>query len=139
MQQHRKASEAAFQDEHWDVFCSSHHVANLASCMRRQLAVLHAGKLYSMEAWLSCAVQCYTVFLSAGFVALVPRGRVGLARMGPKLLVSDRSTADQPFLRWQLQVRGRNACVEFGVVPETHLVTAWCLFCTACTWSVMAL
>ena len=64
---------------------------------------------------------------------------MGLARMGPKLLVSDRSTADQPFLRWQLQVRGRNACVEFGVVPETHLVRAWCLFCTARAWSVKAL
>lgn len=58
--------------------------------------------------------------------------------MGPKLLVSDKSTAEQPFLRWQLQVRGRNACVEFGVVPETHLVRAWCLFCTACVWSFMA-
>ena len=62
---------------------------------------------------------------------------MGLARMGPKLLVSDKSTADQPFLRWQLQVRGRNACVEFGVVPETHLVRASWLFRTACTWCVM--
>ena len=72
-----------------------------------------------------CAVNL-VFLLCSGFVALAPRGRiqrVGLARMGPKLLVSDTSTADQPFLRWQLQVRGRNACVEFGVVPETHLVS----------------
>eukprot|EP00879_Flechtneria_rotunda_P007402 GHRR01007764.1.p1 GENE.GHRR01007764.1~~GHRR01007764.1.p1 ORF type:complete len:418 (+),score=144.06 GHRR01007764.1:797-2050(+) len=41
---------------------------------------------------------------------------IKLDGMGPKLLVSDLSTADQPFLRWRLAVRG-NTAVEFGVVP----------------------
>jgi hypothetical protein len=36
--------------------------------------------------------------------------------MGPKLLLSSASTADQPVLRWRLRVRG-NTAVEFGVVP----------------------
>lgn len=36
--------------------------------------------------------------------------------MGPKLLVSDLSTQDQPILRWRLCVKG-NTAVEFGVVP----------------------
>lgn len=36
--------------------------------------------------------------------------------MGPKMLVSDLSTAEQPVLRWRLSVRG-NTAVEFGVVP----------------------
>lgn len=41
---------------------------------------------------------------------------IKLEGMGPKLLVSDTSTADQPVLRWRLVVRG-NTAVEFGVVP----------------------
>uniref|UniRef100_A0A383WHN9 Uncharacterized protein n=1 Tax=Tetradesmus obliquus TaxID=3088 RepID=A0A383WHN9_TETOB len=41
---------------------------------------------------------------------------IKLEGMGPKLLVSDLSTADQPVLRWRLVVRG-NTAVEFGVVP----------------------
>lgn len=41
---------------------------------------------------------------------------IKLEGMGPKLLVSDVSTADQPLLRWRLAVRG-NTAVEFGVVP----------------------
>lgn len=41
---------------------------------------------------------------------------IKLEGMGPKLLVSDLSTADQPILRWRLVVRG-NTAVEFGVVP----------------------
>lgn len=41
---------------------------------------------------------------------------IKLEGMGPKLLVSDVSTADQPVLRWRLVVRG-NTAVEFGVVP----------------------
>jgi hypothetical protein len=41
---------------------------------------------------------------------------IKLEGMGPKLLVSDVSTADQPVLRWRLAVRG-NTAVEFGVVP----------------------
>jgi hypothetical protein len=41
---------------------------------------------------------------------------IKLEGMGPKLLVSDFSTADQPVLRWRLVVRG-NTAVEFGVVP----------------------
>ena len=36
--------------------------------------------------------------------------------MGPKLLLSDRSTADQPLLRWRLRVTG-NTALELGVVP----------------------
>lgn len=36
--------------------------------------------------------------------------------MGPKLLLSDRSTADQPTIRWRLRVKG-NTAVEFGVIP----------------------
>jgi hypothetical protein len=42
--------------------------------------------------------------------------RVGLASLGPKLLVSDFSTADKALLRWRVRVRG-NTAVEFGVVP----------------------
>lgn len=41
---------------------------------------------------------------------------VRLTGMGPKLLLSDVSTRDQPVLRWRLRVRG-NTAVEFGVVP----------------------
>lgn len=41
---------------------------------------------------------------------------IRLTGMGPKLLVSDRSTRDQPVLRWQLRVCG-NTAVEFGLVP----------------------
>jgi len=39
-----------------------------------------------------------------------------LMGMGPKLLLSDVSTEQQPVLRWRLVVRG-NTAVEFGVVP----------------------
>jgi hypothetical protein len=39
-----------------------------------------------------------------------------LQGMGPKLLLSDASTGQQPLLRWRLVVRG-NTAVEFGVVP----------------------
>lgn len=42
--------------------------------------------------------------------------RVELPVMGPKLLVSDVSTAQRRVLRWQLRVNGNDA-VEFGVVP----------------------
>lgn len=48
---------------------------------------------------------------------------VQLAGMGPKLLVSDVSTANQPVLRWQLLVRG-NTAVEFGVIPADLQVRA---------------
>ena len=41
---------------------------------------------------------------------------IRLAGMGPKLMLSNKSTADQPVLRWQLRVRG-NTAVEFGIVP----------------------
>lgn len=41
---------------------------------------------------------------------------IRLAGMGPKLLVSDASTAGRRALRWHLVVRG-NTAVEFGVVP----------------------
>jgi hypothetical protein len=41
---------------------------------------------------------------------------VRLAGMGPKLLISDKSTIDQPVLRWRLRVRG-NTAVEFGALP----------------------
>lgn len=47
--------------------------------------------------------------------APAPRG-VRLLGMGPKLLLSDATTASQPVLRWQLRVKG-NTAVEFGVVP----------------------
>lgn len=43
--------------------------------------------------------------------------------LGPKLLVSDRSTFDQPVLRWRFRVTG-NRAVEFGVVPSSHVVKA---------------
>lgn len=51
---------------------------------------------------------------------------IKLEGMGPKLLVSDLSTADQPVLRWRLVVRG-NTAVEFGVVPLSMVVSnfAW--------------
>lgn len=41
---------------------------------------------------------------------------VRLAGMGPKLLISDKSTVDQPILRWRLRVHG-NTAVEFGALP----------------------
>ena len=43
---------------------------------------------------------------------------VRLTGMGPKVLLSDASTADHPVLRWRLRVRG-NTAVEFGVVPAS--------------------
>lgn len=46
--------------------------------------------------------------------------------MGPKLLLSDRSTADQPTIRWRLRVKG-NTAVEFGVIPATLEVRSWVL------------
>jgi hypothetical protein len=51
---------------------------------------------------------------------------IKLDGMGPKLLISDLSTADQPILRWRLVVRG-NTAVEFGIVPlclEVRLIFA---------------
>lgn len=51
--------------------------------------------------------------MSAGGRALTS---VGLEGMGPQLLLSDVSTAEQPRLHWRLRVRG-NTAVEFGVVP----------------------
>jgi hypothetical protein len=41
---------------------------------------------------------------------------VRLLDMGPKLLISNKSTADQNILRWRLRVTG-NTAVEFGVIP----------------------
>eukprot|EP00205_Picochlorum_sp_RCC944_P001641 CAMPEP_0182607824 /NCGR_PEP_ID=MMETSP1330-20130603/2413_1 /TAXON_ID=464278 /ORGANISM="Picochlorum sp., Strain RCC944" /LENGTH=353 /DNA_ID=CAMNT_0024826483 /DNA_START=340 /DNA_END=1401 /DNA_ORIENTATION=+ len=41
---------------------------------------------------------------------------VKLVEMGPKILLSDVSTADQPILRWRLRVTG-NTALELGVVP----------------------
>lgn len=52
---------------------------------------------------------------------------IRLEGMGPKLLVSDVSTADQPVLRWRLVVRG-NTAVEFGVVPLCLVVSVACRF-----------
>lgn len=42
---------------------------------------------------------------------------VALTGMGPKLLISDVSTADQPLLCWRFRVRG-NTALEFGAVPN---------------------
>ena len=42
--------------------------------------------------------------------------QVKLDGIGPKLLVSDCTTADVPFLRWRMEIKGNNA-VEFGTVP----------------------
>jgi hypothetical protein len=42
---------------------------------------------------------------------------IKLLDMGPKLLLSDVSTADQPLLRWRLRVTG-NTALELGVVPS---------------------
>lgn len=44
---------------------------------------------------------------------------VRLTGMGPKLLLSNVTTAEQPVLRWRLRVRG-NTAVEFGCIPA-HL------------------
>ncbi|GLC38665.1 hypothetical protein PLESTB_000457800 [Pleodorina starrii] len=41
---------------------------------------------------------------------------IKLEQPGPRLLLSDVSTAQAPVLRWKLQLRGNNAA-EFGVVP----------------------
>lgn len=43
---------------------------------------------------------------------------VTLEGIGPKLLVSEYSTAQKPVLRWRLELRGNNA-VEFGVCPAS--------------------
>ena len=43
--------------------------------------------------------------------------KLELNGMGPKILVSDRSTHDQPMLVWRFIVHG-NTAVEFGVVPN---------------------
>lgn len=48
---------------------------------------------------------------------------IRLDGMGPKLLVSDVSTAEQAVLRWRMAVRG-NTAVEFGVVPLCLAVSA---------------
>jgi len=49
--------------------------------------------------------------------------------MGPKLMLSDKTTADQPVLRWRLRVRG-NSAVEFGIIPvnlpRTHTALHKC-------------
>lgn len=42
-------------------------------------------------------------------------------RLGPRLLVSDWGTFDQPILRWRLRIRG-NMAVELGVVPLSMVV-----------------
>lgn len=46
-----------------------------------------------------------------------------LEGIGPKLLVSDVSTADVPILRWRLELKGNNA-VEFGTIPVSLQVRA---------------
>eukprot|EP00210_Caulerpa_lentillifera_P006988 g6683.t1 len=43
-------------------------------------------------------------------------GQVKLVGLGPKMLVSDKSTNQQSLMRWQLRVKG-NTAVEFGIVP----------------------
>jgi hypothetical protein len=54
---------------------------------------------------------------------------VRLTGMGPKLMLSDKTTADQPVLRWRLRVRG-NTAVEFGIIPvnlpRTHTALHKC-------------
>jgi hypothetical protein len=78
---------------------------------------------------------------------------VRLSGMGPKLLLSDVSTADQGVLRWRLRVRG-NTAVEFGVVPvgvevrgqrcgagRQQRTGLWCVRCevpapTCWTWGI---
>lgn len=42
--------------------------------------------------------------------------QVKLIGLGPRLLVSDLSTSQQPRLRWRLRVKG-NTAVEFGIIP----------------------
>lgn len=57
-----------------------------------------------------------------------PRQRVQwvvLEGMGPKLLLSDATTADAAVLRWRLRVVGNNA-LEFGVVPADSTVRRCC-------------
>lgn len=50
--------------------------------------------------------------------------RLGAAAgMGPKLLVSNVSTAEQRTLRWCVMVEG-NTTIEFGVVPLGQQVGA---------------
>eukprot|EP00191_Tetraselmis_sp_GSL018_P015617 CAMPEP_0177585466 /NCGR_PEP_ID=MMETSP0419_2-20121207/4508_1 /TAXON_ID=582737 /ORGANISM="Tetraselmis sp., Strain GSL018" /LENGTH=229 /DNA_ID=CAMNT_0019075201 /DNA_START=147 /DNA_END=833 /DNA_ORIENTATION=+ len=41
---------------------------------------------------------------------------VTLTAPGPKLLLSDKDTTAQPYLRWRVSIEG-NAAIEFGVVP----------------------
>jgi len=42
---------------------------------------------------------------------------IKLEGIGPKLLVSDVTTADVPLMRWRMELKGNNA-MEFGVIPE---------------------
>ena len=64
---------------------------------------------------------------------------VKLEGIGPKMLLSDVTTADVPLLRWRLELRGNNA-VEFGTVPVSLQVHACmrgsgmhaCMRSTAC-------
>lgn len=46
---------------------------------------------------------------------------VKLEDVGPKLLLSDVTTADAPLLHWRMKVKG-NTAVEFGIVPVTAQV-----------------
>lgn len=56
--------------------------------------------------------------------------RIRLTGMGPKLFISDISTADQPVLRWRLRVKG-NTAAEFGVLPVALQPTQTALHKTA--------
>jgi hypothetical protein len=44
--------------------------------------------------------------------------RIKLEGPGPKLLLSDQSTATCELLHWRIELRGNNA-VEFGIVPAS--------------------
>ena len=72
-----------------------------------------------------------SVLLLAGFSLLdKPAGSNDIVSLqgllGPKLLVSDKSTFDQPVLRWRFRVTG-NRAVEFGVVPTDLVVKQPCV------------
>ena len=75
---------------------------------------------------LACQVALTFLWSTAGFTSLTnPAGSVStvfLQSMGPKLLVSDLTTFDQPVLRWRFRVKG-NMAVEFGVVPSSLMVS----------------
>jgi hypothetical protein len=105
---------------------AAHH--NRRRCWLGRLFIEDAGVGFASFQWAPSASQQQPADPAPQYRFLRPSCpeaflHIRLDGMGPKLLVSDLSTADQPLLRWRLVVRG-NTAVEFGVVPLC-LVVSW--------------